>query len=92
MIQVKVCGKTVVETPDEKLLGIIISIDLTWKTHLYGNHLTGDSKILGLITNLSQRVGILSKLAKIMPPKQFAKVCEGLFTSKVTKIILLYQK
>ena len=42
-----------------------------WKTHLYGNNLTGDEKIVGLVTKLSQRVGILSKLVKIMTPIQY---------------------
>ena len=68
------------ESSDEKLLGIIISNDLTWKMHLYGNNLTGEDKIVGLVTKLSQRVGILSKLAKVMFPSQFRKVSAGIFT------------
>ena len=69
---------------------MIISNDMTWKTHLYGNNLTGDDKIVGLVTKLSQRVGILSKLVKIMTPSQFSKVCDGLFTSKLTNCLEVF--
>ena len=82
--QVNVCGKVVSESVDEKLLGVVISNDLTWHTHLYGNNLTGDDKLVGLITQLSKRVGILTKLSKILNPFQFFRVCDGLFTSKVS--------
>ena len=78
------------ESPDEKLLGVIISNDLTWKTHLYGNGLTGDDKIIGLITQLSQRVGILSKLKKVMTTSQFKKACEGIFNSKLTYCLQVF--
>ena len=47
LIQVNICGKVVKESSDEKLLGTVISNDLTWKTHLYGNDLTGEDKIVG---------------------------------------------
>ena len=90
VIRVEVCDKIVEESKDEKLLGIIISNDLTWKTHLYGNKLTGDDKIVGLVSKLSQRVGILYKLSKIMTSSQFAKVCEGLFTSKLTNCLEVF--
>ena len=90
VIQVEVCEKVVKETRDEKLLGIIISNNLTWKTHLYGNKLTGDEKIVGLVTKLSQRVGILAKLVKIKTPSQFSKVCDGIFTSKLTNCLEVF--
>ena len=82
--QVKVCDKVVSESADEKLLGVIISNDLTWRTHLYGNNLTGEDKLVGLITQLSKRVGILTRLSKILTPYQFSRVCDGIFTSKVS--------
>ena len=88
LIQVNVCGKVVKESSDEKLLGTVISNDLTWKTHLYGNNLTGEDKIVGLVTKLSQRVGILSKLVKIMSPSQFSKVSAG--NSKLTNCLEVF--
>ena len=44
---VKVGGKDVTESKDEKLLGMIMSNDLTWHTHLYGNKLKGKDKLVG---------------------------------------------
>ena len=41
-------------------------------------------------TKLSQRVGILSKLSKVMPRSQFSKICEGLFTSKLINCLQLF--
>ena len=46
---VKVGGKDVRESKDEKLLGMIMSNDLTWHTHLYGNKLKGKDKLVGLV-------------------------------------------
>ena len=82
-IKVNVCGESIEETTDEKLLGIVISNDLTWKTYLYGNNKTGSDKIIGLLSKLSQRVGILSRLRRVMNNNQFRKVSEGLFSSKL---------
>ena len=69
---------------------MIVSNDLTWKTHLYGNNLTGDEKIVGLISKLSQRVGVLTKLSKVTSPNQFHKIAQGLFTSKLTTCLQLF--
>ena len=55
-ISIKVNGKTVQQSESEKLLGVVMSDDLTWKKHLHGN---GETK--GLIQQLSQRVGMLWK-------------------------------
>ena len=68
------------ESVDEKLLGVIVSNDLRWKTHLYGNNKTGKEKLKGLIPKLAQRVGILSKLSRVMPQSKFSNVIEGIFT------------
>ena len=72
-LEVKVCGNTVVESSNEKLLGVIVSNDLTWHTHLYGNNEIGEKKLVGLIPQLSQRVGICKKLAKVLTSNQLAK-------------------
>ena len=39
--RVEVCGRVIEETFDEKVLGIIMSRNMTWNTHLYGNKETG---------------------------------------------------
>ena len=63
---------------------------MTWRTHLYGNNKSGDEKIVGLVTQLSKRVGILTKLSKLMSPSQFSRICEGIFTSKVTYCLQVF--
>jgi hypothetical protein len=83
VLSVEVCGQEIVETNDEKLLGIIMSNDLTWNTHLYGNKLQGKDKLAGLIPQLSQRVGILKNLSRVMSTKQLRNTCSGIFTSKL---------
>ena len=56
-LTIKVDGKDIVETDSEKVLGIVINNQLSWKNHLYG-----DENHEGLVTQLSKRLGILRKL------------------------------
>ena len=80
-ITINVCNKAITETKNEKLLGIFMSNNLTWNSYLYGNKLTGKDKITGLLPKLSQRVGMLGKLNKLMNRSQFSTTCDGLFPS-----------
>ena len=89
-IRVTVCGKEIKESQDEKLLGIMMSSNMTWSTYLHGNKLTGKDKVVGLVPQLSQRVGMLAQLNKLMTRTQFQNTCEGLFTSKLLYCIPLY--
>ena len=73
------------ETESEKLLGVIINNCLTWKNHLFGN-----DEELGLLKNLSKRIGILSKLRKYLPDKKFKQIVEGVFTSKLIYCITVW--
>jgi hypothetical protein len=50
----KVCGQEIIESDYEKLMGITISNNLTWNTHLYGNNLQGKDKLVSLVPQLSQ--------------------------------------
>ena len=70
--------KSVEPSRSEKLLGIVVNDTLTWKNHLYG-----DDDNLGLIKNLSKRVGMLKNLRKFLPNKKFKQVVSGIFTSKM---------
>ena len=64
-IEIRVDGKMVQETRSEKLLGIVINSEMTWKDHLYGESWREvDQNSPGLIPQLSQRIGILKKLGK----------------------------
>ena len=63
-IQIDVCGEVVEETESEKLLGLIINGDLTWKHYLYGEKWReekGDN-FPDLIPKLIKRVGLLKHL------------------------------
>ena len=89
-VQVTVCDDIVEESEHEKLLGVVITNDLSWKGHLYGNGKSGKEKLTGLIPKLSQSVGILTKLGKIMTPSQFKNACEGIFYSKLNYCIQVF--
>ena len=89
-VKVNICIKDVNETVAEKLLGMIISNNLSWKTYLQGNQKVGDEKIVRLVAKLSQKVGIFSKLLKVMPKNMFDQICEGIFTSKLIYCLPLW--
>ena len=82
-MQVNVCGANIEDTKSEKLLGLIVNNQLSWKEYLHGEQWRKEDNAKGLIPQLSQRAGILSKLVKIMPPKRFNLFCNGLFYSKL---------
>ena len=75
---IDVCKKSVKETESEKLLGLIVNNSATWHHHLHGNQ-----ENLGLLKQLSQRVGMLKQVRRFMSDKQFKLVMNGLFTSKL---------
>ena len=89
-IDIKVCNKPVKESVSERLLGLTVKNDLSWSAHLYGNGLSGKEKTVGLLTQLSQRVGILKRLKSFTQPKQFSSILNGLFTSKLTYGIQIF--
>ena len=60
-MQIVVDNKEILESKSEKLLGILMNNQLTWK-----NHLHGDDKIEGMVQQLSKRIGVMKKLAKHM--------------------------
>ena len=59
-VTILVDGQAVKESKSEKLLGVVINNNMTWKEHLYG-----DDNNKGLISQLSQRLGLLKKIAKV---------------------------
>ena len=66
------------ETTSEKLQGVVVNNQLTWKEHLYG-----DNENEGLITQLKKRVGTLKRLAKYMSKKRLSMLLGGIFYSKL---------
>ena len=83
-IEIQVDNKIVMETRSEKLLGVIINNELTWKEHLYGETWrVGGQNSVGLIPQLSQRVGILKKLSKYVSKERLKLFSNGIFYSKL---------
>ena len=70
--------KEVTETSSEKLLGVVINNELTWKNHLYGD-LEND----GLIAQLGRRIGMMKKMAKYMSNENLKYFASGIFYSKL---------
>ena len=83
-MEIQVSNMLVKETKSEKLLGIIINNELTWKEHLHGEGWREEGEnAMGLIPQLSQRVGILRKLAKYVSGGRLKMFSEGMFYFKL---------
>ena len=78
-MRIEVDGKEVVDSASEKLLGIVINNELTWRNHLYG-----DEENEGLVTQLAKRIGILQKLSRRMSRKRLKLFASGIFYSKLS--------
>ena len=76
--KIKVDDKEVVETDSEKLLGLVVNNELTWRNHLYG-----DAENEGLVQQLSRRIGVMKKMARVMDKKNLQFFASGLFYSKL---------
>ena len=87
---VNVCDNIIEESISEKLLGVIISQDLTWKHHLYGEKWREEDNAPGLIPQLSKRVGLLSLLVKRLSAKGFNSVSNGIFNSKLNYCLQVF--
>ena len=64
-ISIEVCGQTAKESKSEKLLGLIVNNQHSWKEYLYGEVWRQEGNAPGLIPQLSQRVGLLPATGKI---------------------------
>ena len=89
-ITVNIGGKTISETEEENLLGMTIQNNLKFKTYIHGNNKKGDDKIQGLLSKLSQRVGILKTLSNVLTPRQLKSVTHGIFNSKLIYCLQLF--
>ena len=82
-IQIEVCGKKVTESNSEKLLGLTVNNQQTWRDYLYGEQWREKDNEPGLIQQLSQRVGLLRRVVHLMPEAKFNTICQGIFYSKL---------
>jgi len=69
-ISVSVCGNSVEASKSEKLLGVMVNDQMSWSNHLHGEQWRDSDNATGLISQLSQRVGLLRKVSIYMPRKK----------------------
>ena len=74
----------------EKLLGLIVNEEMSWKDHLYGEKWREEDNAPGLIPQLSQRVGLLCQLVKRLSARGFNSVSNGIFYSKLMYGLQVY--
>ena len=75
---IEVDGKEIMESESEKLLGLVVNNELTWRNHLYGDADNG-----GLIPQLAQRIGVLRRLSKKTGREKLKLFSFGIFYSKL---------
>ena len=83
IMEINVCGERVMETKSEKLLGLIVNGEMTWKEYLYGEkwRTKKEDNFIGLIPKLAKRVGLLKQMRNKMDDKTFNMVSNGIFNS-----------
>jgi hypothetical protein len=77
-------GETIIESSQERLLGLKISCDLTWQEYIRGSG--------GLITAVRQRLLLLKRLSQVFPAVYLPSIADGLIMSKVRYCISVYGK
>ena len=81
---VSVDGQDIFESKSEKVLGLVLSNDLTWREYLHGETWRdGSQRTSGLICQLSRRVGMIKRLSKYVSKQRLKIFAEGLFYSKL---------
>ena len=90
-LAILVDGELVKETKSEKLLGVIMNNQMTWREHLQGENWRTDGKNNpGLIPQLSQRLGILRRISAVASKKKMRMIAQGLFYSKLSYCLPLF--
>ena len=83
-LSIKVGDKVITNTPSEKLLGVVLSEDLTWRPHIWGENWRETDNWGGLIPQLIQRLGMLRYLGRVTSKEKMRTLIPGIFTSKMT--------
>ena len=91
-LKVVVCGSEIKGSESERLLGLVVNNQLTWRHYLSGEKWrpSESENYPGLFKQLSQRVGMLKKLVKMAPIPKFRMLCQGIFYSKVLYCLQVY--
>ena len=72
-MSINVCDNLIKPTKSEKLLGLVVNDEFTWKEYLYGEawRIDKNENFVGLIPKLSKRIGLLQKLRNKMTNDTF---------------------
>ena len=84
-ISIDVKGEPIQESNSEKLLGLVINNQLTWKDFLYG-----DQNNQGLVPQLSKRVGMLKSLSKHIEKENLKPFVNSIFYSKLNYCLAVF--
>ena len=84
-MSIEVEGEIIEDSTSEKLLGVVLNNELTWKHHLYG-----DENNQGLVQQLSGRIGIMKLLKKSMSNEKLAYFANGIFYSKLNYCLAVF--
>ena len=83
LLEVKVLDRTIAATKSEKLLGVLISQDMSWVPHFWGETWRTKGNHVGVIPDLLRRLGLLRHLGRVASRLQMSRFVPGLFGSKV---------
>ena len=83
--KIVVDGKEILESSSEKLLGVTINSEMTWKNQLYGN-----DEFEGLLSQLGKRIGMIMKLSKFMTKEKLNAFVNGMFYSKLSYCLQVF--
>ena len=84
-MKIVVDNKGIIETSSEKLLGVVVNNELTFKNHLYG-----DTANEGLVQQLSRRIGMIKRMSRHMDRKNLGFFASGIFYSKLSYCLPLF--
>ena len=84
-MKITIEGEEINESQSEKILGVVMNNQMTFKSHIYG-----DKDNEGLLSQLSKRVGIISKLSKQISPEKLNPFVQGIFYSKLSYCLPLF--
>merc|ERR1712082_118892 len=82
-ISVSVNGTNITATSSEKLLGVIISQDLSWAPHLWGETWRPKGNHPGLIPTLIQRLALLRHLSRFSSRAKMKAFLPAMISSKI---------
>ena len=82
-MRIRVGGNIIGATPSEKLLGVVMSEDFSWHSHLWGESWREKDNLPGVIPQLIQRLGLLKYLGRLSSKDKMRSFVPAIFSSKL---------